>query len=435
MSAQGAHYTECLKSELDLFADPQVQISHVDGRWVENLPTGNYSDDISSPIIFQIAGSEQGYIDLANSYIKFRFQIVGPSGELLDDTAKVGCINLCAQTVFNQVEFFMNDKQVSEGTSCYAYRAIMETMLSYSEDAKRTHLQGSLFIKDTPTATPAEQCDQEKNAGMFLRGKYAKTGVDVFGRLHIDMFNQPRYLLNNVDLHIKLTRNSNAFVLMSQEANANYKYRISNVKLVTRRVTIADSVMLAHQRVLSTRSAAKYPISRVQMAVFSLPAGINQFEKDNLFHGAIPSKICVGFVAADSYAGTMASNPFYFEDFGLSSIDFLVDDKPVAPIRCNFQNNGDGDAFFNMLQGCHIFSSAGGNGITRRDFQRGSALFLFNNTPDLCPTKTMYRRGSTKLSLKFRQSTPKVISMIILSETDQLLSVGADRSVSTDFAV
>ena len=428
---QQQQHAECLKSELDLFLKPPAQISHVDARWVENLPVVDPTQ--SGPIIFNIPGSDGSYTDLASSYLKLRFKIKNADGTDIAPDVECGPINLTLHSLFQQIDLYLNDKQISDGSATYPYRAYIESLLSYGHDAKHSQLQGSLFYKDTPkfmnSTKPAE------NDGLRIRSNYAKKGVDLFGKLHLDIFNQPRYLINAVNIHLKLIKAKPEFVLMWTNPNKQFTYEISECAFVTRKVQITDAIRLAHENVLVSRSNCLYPINRVQIGVHSLSSGIYQFEKDNLFHGIIPSRVTLGFTSAKAFNGTRDSNPYTFSDFNVSSIDFLINDKSVAPMSLNIADNKNGSAFVNLFQSTHMFGRNEGNSLTREEFDHGSTIFCFECSPDLGDVSTLYRKGNTKLSVKFSEPTPEVISLIILSETDQLIQIASNRSVMTDFSV
>ena len=55
--------SECLKSELDIFAVPPTQTSIESGSYVEYNPISSIND--GTPIEFVISGGGQDYIDLA----------------------------------------------------------------------------------------------------------------------------------------------------------------------------------------------------------------------------------------------------------------------------------------------------------------------------------------------------------------------------------
>ena len=89
----------------------------------------------------------------------------------------------------------------------------METLLTHGNGIKTSELTAGLFYKDTAgqmgIADPTGA-----NTGLKERNLFTKESqtVALMGRLHLDISNQDRLLLNGVDVRIKLIRSKNEFV-------------------------------------------------------------------------------------------------------------------------------------------------------------------------------------------------------------------------------
>ena len=64
----------------------------------------------------------------------------------------------------------------------------------------------------------------------------------MMGKLHLDLFCQDKYLLNQVDLKIKLRRSRDAFALVADAAN--YKIKIKEIVLCMRKVQLSPAVRI-----------------------------------------------------------------------------------------------------------------------------------------------------------------------------------------------
>ena len=71
----------------------------------------------------------------------------------LDDP--VAPVNNWLHALFSQVDVYLNGTLVTPSTNTYAYRAYIETLLSYGPDAKDTQLTSQLWHKDTATRMDA----------------------------------------------------------------------------------------------------------------------------------------------------------------------------------------------------------------------------------------------------------------------------------------
>jgi hypothetical protein len=97
---------------------------------------------------------------------------------------------------------------------------------------------------------------QENEGKQGIHGKekiYALSkSVQMMGKLHLDLFCQDKYLLNHVDLKIKLRRSRDAFALVADAAN--YKIKIKEMPLYVRKVQLSPTVRMGHVKALIFRS-------------------------------------------------------------------------------------------------------------------------------------------------------------------------------------
>ena len=140
------HSCECTKSELDLFTVPPTQTSIETGSYCEYNPISSISDGV--PIEFVVSGSGQDYLDLANTQLYVRAEIVQGNGAAIDNTMHVSAVNLTLHSLFSEVDLKLNDTLISSTNNTYPYRAYIETLLSYGPPAKNSQLTAALYYKD-----------------------------------------------------------------------------------------------------------------------------------------------------------------------------------------------------------------------------------------------------------------------------------------------
>jgi hypothetical protein len=94
--------------------------------------------------------------------------------------------------------------------------------------------------------------------------------VQMMGKLHLDLFCQDKYLLNHVDLKIKLRRSRDAFAFVADAAN--YTIKIKEMALYVRKVQLSPAVGMGHVKALE-KTSCKFPIRRVEVIVDTVPTG------------------------------------------------------------------------------------------------------------------------------------------------------------------
>ena len=320
---------ECTKSEFDLFTIPATQTSITKGQWIEYHPITD-----SGPIEFYVSGTGDKYLDLVRTQFFVKAKITNANRTAIDADTQVGPVNLFLHSLFSQVDVSLNERLISPSTNTYPYRAMIETLLNYGEEAKTSQLSMAMFYKDTPgkmdVANPVA-ADDATNKGLKVRYDFTKESqiVDMMGPIHSDIFFQDRLMLNGVNLRIKLNRAKNSFCLMSSAAAPTFKVVITEAILFVRKVKLASSIILGHAAALK-HSSAKYPVRRIDCKVLSIPRGFSSFNPDNIFLGHIPKRIVLVLVDTQAYNGTYSTNPFNFKHHNLTQVGVYVDGEQIS---------------------------------------------------------------------------------------------------------
>ena len=194
----------------------------------------------------------------------------------------------------------------------------------------------------------------ERNYGLQKRASFTDRGatVDMIGRIHSDILFQDRYMLNEVNIKVRLVRNKDSFWLMSGEANPSYKVKLISAVLLVRKVQLSPSVFLAHAKALES-GLAKYPIKRVVCKTYTISAGNLNGNYEKLFTGQLPSRLVIGCVDNDAFNGNYVKNPFNVKHYALSEISLHLDGhtQPVKPLKSNFNNHQYIQAFMTLFSG------------------------------------------------------------------------------------
>ncbi|XP_077093892.1 uncharacterized protein F54H12.2-like [Siphateles boraxobius] len=425
---------ECVKSELDLFTVPLTQTMIEKSSYLEITPLSAISD--SAPIEFFIAGNGDDYMDLNNTMLYLRAKIPRPNGEEIADPAKVGLINYPAATMFSQVDVTLGDRLISQSSSTYAYHCILESLINYGKDTLESTFAAGLFHKDTAGYMDVND-PAGRNAGLTKRSGYTAESneVELLAPIHSDIFFQGKLMINGIDIKIRFIRAKDEFCLMRSDDVA-YKLHITAASLFVKKVSVSPSVRLAHaQALLST--TAKYPVDRVCLKSFSIPAGSRVSNQENLFLGRLPKSIVIAMVDNNAFTSSYTKNPFAFKHYDLEFLAVYVDGQqyPSKPLQPNFENGLAVRKFYQlaMTTGRHLKDQP--LCIGRNDFLNGYTLYAFNLTPDEeCGQHvSLVKSGNIRVEARFRQPLPNTINLIIYSVFDSILEVSNRRQVLIDY--
>lgn len=424
--------TACAKSELDLFVIPPTQTAIEKGHFVEYHPLSNIQD--GGPIEFLVASSGQEYADLSSSHLYVKVKVTQANGTAIPDKEPVAPTNLFLHSLFSQIDVSLNERVISSATNTYPYRAYIETLLNYGEDAKKTLVTCECFYKDNRLDVVDPLSDE--NIGLKKRCQMTANSrtLDLIGQLHCDIFQQNRLLLNLVDVKIKMTRSKPAFCLIAPEKNVEYKVVIEHASLFIRKVKVSSGVSLGHAKALE-KGTAKYPVERVLCKTYSISKGSWSFMQDNVFLGVIPKRVVVACLDNAAVNGQYNLNPFLFEHCHTNFFCLYVDGQPVPAkaLELNFEAGNYIRAYHRLFS---RFNEDRGIHLSREEFSSGYTLFCFDLSADLCngPHLNLQHQGNLRLEIKFSKALEKTISVLIYAEFENVIEITKSRHVLCDFA-
>ncbi|XP_066933772.1 uncharacterized protein F54H12.2-like [Clytia hemisphaerica] len=336
--------------------------------------------------------------------------------------------------MFSQLDVYLGGTLISSSNNTYPYRSIIELLLNYGSDAKNTQLAMGLFSPDT--AGHLDETDPGKdNSGLKERSDYTKESkpTELIGRLHTDLCNQGRLIINGLPIKFVFHRNKDAFSLMS--GATNHKISIIDAVVCVRKVELTHHKFVEIQKSLE-KNVASYPIDRINLKTHSIAAGLTSLNWDNLILGQLPKRLFLAMIDNDAYTGNLKKNPFNFKHFDVREISVYVNGKNTSPpMKLNFT---DGE----YLEGYRsIFAATGkshrdeGICINRKEYSQGYSLFGWDLSPALCngPHAERAQEGSLQITLEFANPLPNTITVLVYYELDNVIKVNKIRDVLKDY--
>ena len=90
--------------------------------------------------------------------------------------------------------------------------------------------------------------EESKNVGFKSRRAFSTMGTfDMVGIIHSDLFFQSKFLLNDINMKVRLVRNKDSFCLMGAVI-AILKIRIVDCKLHVQKIRLSPSVFITHAK-------------------------------------------------------------------------------------------------------------------------------------------------------------------------------------------
>ena len=415
---------EVFKPELSLFSPPEVQSAVVKGGWVDIYPSN--SKLTSGPIEFFIVANED-YLDLNDTLLYITVRVLKDrTGAPVAAADSVALINMPLYSLFSDVEVYLNDTKCDPGDGMYAYNALFSNMLSYSSLTLNNQLISAGYAKDE-----AGKLDDKDNTG-FQKRKSWNNGATFFGRLLCNVFQQERYMLDGVNVRIRLMRQKPEFAIMAFNADPKIQpvFEIIDARLSVRRVQVADYVRQEHEKALSSMNAL-YTFPLKVFNTFTIPKDDRGVIKENLFNGNIPKFLMVAMVSGDAFNGLYTKNPFNFVHNNVTKIGLYKNNEPVPflPYEPDFEGNLFLREYMSIYMGCGMVGKDENLSFTYEDYPKGYTFFVFNLTPDLSLINCKPEKANLTLKMKFAKTLPEPTTIILYGLFDGLVQIDKNRIV------
>ena len=430
---------ECGLTEfMDMSSDVPVQRHVIDSMYLEHKPIGTVTD--ATEIEFLIPNDNDMVIDLANTELVTTFRVKKGNNANLAGGDKVSVINAIGATMFNYIDCWLGNTLVTERTPNQAFRAIVETLTSHGRDAAKGYLQCNLFFADTAgqmdnTNPVPANATAAVNEGLKRRFEYTKESkrVIVRSRIHSDVFNTDRPLINMVPLRLKFKLNNDKYCLLSDKDNVPYKIVVEEMVMRVRYEKLADDL---YQNIVS--GPVSYPITRVKIREDVITADVRSFNLPNFVTGELPQKIIVGIVTNEAVNGDYKKNPFNFQHFNISQFTLSVNNKVHngTPLNFDFGNDQFESGYWSLFEATGKKFRDDGILIQRDDYKGGYALYAFDISPTPCNIgeyKDPERRGNVAISIKFSKAPTETLVLCSYLQFSGRIDISEAKQVSVDY--
>ena len=197
-------------------------------------------------------------------------------------------------------------------------------------------------------------------------------------RIYLDLFAQPKYILDGLDLHLSLNQSLHSFNLLGAQA-AKYVVHLNNKLLLIRKVTINPDEKVAHFRALQI-TPSKFPTSCVDMKTYTILAHGNTWVQENTFLGANSHHITLAYIKSTAVNCAHHQNPFNFEHFGIKFLALFINGRQVPTTAFTPTFEHDNANYVRTYM--QMYSGAGKSfrdediGVSYADFPGGYSVFL-----------------------------------------------------------
>lgn len=437
------HSRIVVSQDIDFFDTPKTVSGNAKTTWVKFKPINSINDP---PYTFNIPES-QAFYDWKYHYIYTTWKAfiqdnLAAAERDLIDTDEVSLIQGFGDNWIRNLIVSLAGRQVFRD-NYYAHKNYINTILSYTPDAKLSHLAMTGFYPDglDPLQLGVNNSFR-KRRDLITNGKEA----EFIGKLNVPIFNTDKMLLNNMPVTIEINPHTPEFLFMAPTLPqaARLRIQLTELSLYIKRRELTDSLGFSIARALRDPGrTANYQVRHTECKQIYLAQGVT-FMDQTISTGPCPRKIVIAKINRDNFDGRIRTNPFWAEHFDEKAIKITENGEEVPHVSYNldYRTRAMGNyqtkflrAYYDFQENCGFAFSPLSNGITLDMYKTGYNFHVFNLTRSLEDHREfdVVVHGTTSLRLDFNEPIPAPgISVFVYMEFDQLIKIDNDRVVTTD---
>lgn len=426
-------------------------------------------------IQFKIATGSEEFLDPFDMYIFCVTRILSSTGGILEPgtlgtdgarranaagdngfvatpaASKVLLINGINSAWFKNINVRLNGEVIASGDNMYMYKADLENRLSYPKDVKEGILNVSGFQEEVvPLDDFRDNFTEEfwlkpDIYGNYNRNKinlvkrYLKTAhsqsLPTMGRIHSEIFDQPKLLPPNSVLDIEFDRNSSDFLRLTQE-NAEHYVKLEACYLLARIARVNTEVTNDIESMTFKGKSLLYPLRRVEMSYYSRGPNTDDLSKTDLFNNQVlPRRIFMCMVKQSAFSGNKSQDPFNYQHFNVRRIALRTGGRiePLPQLECNFERNDWLKPLYALRTATGSFLNEAEIGIDVDNFAKRNVIVGWDLTGSRIRAGEAFEMiKNQKVDLEIKLAEPIddfVVNVIIYAEFDAEIEINENRDV------
>lgn len=423
---------EMVSHSFDIFSHGPIEKAMERGYEQEVRTTTGLTD--IGPFEFIIPPSSD-YIFLPQTRLHIQGKILTDANEEPPGATAYSVVNLFPQSLFKQVDVHIGGVNTASQDQLYSYKAYFETLFSYSETTKKSHLHGcsgwsddTVGQQDTIGAGNAAYTDRRT---MVAPGQT----FDFCIPIHADIFQCSKLIPPKTPIKIVLSRNTDAFSLMCAN-ETNLKIKLSHLSLFIRRIIPNDQLGNLYATQLEKKEVI-LPFSRSILKRETVGQNLTNVHIP-LFNGEMPRQILVAMVESRRLDGNKTLTPFHFNHFNVRYINLRINgmSEPNKPYEPDFTNHLITRELRALYDNTGVMSGDLGFNITRSAFENGKTFFAWDLTPDHCNGLHIHEKkiGKTiSLDLAFNEGLERPINILIYATYETEIKLLAGQVIEANF--
>ena len=383
---------------------------------------------------FRVPKAVGSFIDMSSLAVELKLRITKVDGSLLDDNDKMVFTNGLLHTIFKSASVFMSGVQV-ENSYIYGYSALLKLFTSLNPHHIGKLGRNAFFYRDEKGSGIIDKYEEAyfnnlNKLEKAVMGKSKADGVHLCGPLLLDTTGLDAYLIDNVDLSVRLEFASPSFIINTHQDGTKFKLHIDLCKLWVTRVFPQPEAMAALNTSLSEPgSFVEYVYNKQITKSYVIGQNQNSIVDDLPWGNCIPSKIYMMLVDMTAYSGTYSKNPVFLRHANVNGLSASLNGRTLHNFTVALPKQFAPLYHYTLkalgIDQHHLISY---DAFTEGRFIIALDLGGENVKEAVDPEYT----GHLRLNLSFSQASTDNQVLLLFGDTQAILRINYDRQVYSD---
>ena len=370
-----------------------------------NLNTNGVNENY---LEFIIHPSDREFINVENIFLEVKLDTVNANGEALNDAARVSVIDGLGHNLIARSTVYLNST-ICESNSFKGIWEYVKSITSASVNEQYSLLRANYYKNLTGKCVDTIVQDYFTDANTSSEEKEiiseVKRGLHLMVPVNLNISSSDFYLLDNVELRIRLDLNPSSYVLLTDQADQTYSYKIKLAKLYVEKIIPHPSALVSLNKTMLTKNInIEYVVDTPIIKTCVFPTGYTSLTLDNTFNGSIPNKLYLFFISQAALNGDYTRNPTFLQNCNLSSVRVDVNGNVQSQLTGSFPNNVT-QYFIKSL----INIGSEKTLLIYNNYKSGRTIFVFDLTnTNSSDCINIQRRGNLKISLQTGSAVTRI---------------------------
>ena len=222
---------------------------------------------------------------------------------------------------------YINNQQIYNSTGLYAHKSYISNKfkVAISENEGNLHCEGYDYeeLPDDIMEAPLSELFFTRRMKKLSR----PDGSMLYGKLGVDFSSTSELLYPNTKIRLRLVRARSNFYMISD--NRNVSLGVVDCSPYTRRIALKEDYHKERMD-MPAYTPVEFNFLELLAKTFIMPAGQNQFFRENIFNNAPVRRIAIAMKTNSAFTGSHTENPFRYQQIDLRQIRLIGGGKPIV---------------------------------------------------------------------------------------------------------